>query len=184
MPPLFSLVHIIVHNAEIRGNPQLNYGDGGQTTQANDDPHNQLYPPHCTQANEWHMMGQLTERRVEAQRKIRRKLGEVSSMGPETILGLDVVALRAIAIMSVVDNNAIRSAPLVELAMSAHATLNEETRPRCILARWGRLLGQNRRRRRILRMHEDLRDILQEIEGNNDAEILSSLELALECPYQ
>lgn len=98
-----SLVRINIHNTNIRGSSQLNYGHGDQNTQANGDTSTQLHPRCSTQTNDRHMMGHVTERRVEAQRKIRRKLDEVSTMGPEAILGIDVVALRAMEIMSIVD---------------------------------------------------------------------------------
>ncbi|KAF5318131.1 hypothetical protein D9619_012191 [Psilocybe cf. subviscida] len=70
------------------------------------------------------------------------------------------------------------------LLTSVHILLVKEALGKGILMRIKRAFIKGGRNNRVLLMNEELLDILRDIENDENANILKSLSIALDCPYQ
>ncbi|KAF5318147.1 hypothetical protein D9619_012284 [Psilocybe cf. subviscida] len=200
--PIVFFIYINIHSLDLQANTVLSSGRRGRVTQRNTIHHRVPVTDTHSNApsNTTPQSSSAIERRVEAQPRIRRKLKEVSAQPRDTLSRMSLVALLATEILSVVEKNIALDMQLVDLAMDAHAV--------AYIARLTELLGMihgllvgaaptgnivallkkvittSQRKVKVMRMREDLLNLLRRIERNKDADLLSSLNAALDCHYQ
>lgn len=103
LPPA-SIIHITIHNLDLQANTVMSSGRGGRVTQGNVIQHH--FPVTETYSNGPESSSHTsvaTERRIEAQPLIRRKLEEVSTQPGDTLSRIGLVALLATRILSAVE---------------------------------------------------------------------------------
>ncbi|KAF5317942.1 hypothetical protein D9619_012217 [Psilocybe cf. subviscida] len=213
-----SFIYIDIHNVALQANTFLN--SGGRATQENIfNGHDHVPVPgtFSTVPDTIPTLSRATERRVEAQQRIRRKLEEVSAHTESTLSRLGPVASLAMAILSVVENDVSCNMRLVDLAMDAHAVayiavisflhrwprISKKTTKKLIelldmihiflvkavatgniVARLRKIASRNQRKIKMMSMREELLSLLRQIERNDDADVMSSLNAALEHSNQ
>ena len=127
-----SLLHININSMDIQGNPLLNITGNGGTyiSQANDSDRVQATPTSRTsgQNTYFHPFStHFTDRCVETQARIRRKLDEACRR-PGAVYGIDVVAQVATDILAVIEvyihsisRSLVPSEPLKYLTTHPHS---------------------------------------------------------------
>lgn len=108
--PVFSLLHINVHNMDVRGNHLLSVtGNGGSHISQANSQQSQSLPVlratgHSSYSHNFNILAAFKslERRVEAQTRIRRKIDE-ACRHPGSIFGIDAVAQLATDILSLIE---------------------------------------------------------------------------------
>ncbi|KAF5317975.1 hypothetical protein D9619_012206 [Psilocybe cf. subviscida] len=214
-----TVIHIHIDNIAIQANILRN--GGGRVTQENTLTAYGRIPEagrHSNAPNFTTVLSRVTERRVEAQQRIRRKLEEVSAHSEGTLSRLRPVSSLATAILSVVEQKYVScNMQLVDLAMDAHAVayiavisflyrrqrmskkrtkkliellgiihtfLMDDLADGNIIVRLKRVVSRSRRKLKVMHMREELLSLLRRIERDDNADVLSSLNAALNHPSQ